>query len=261
MRLLLAAIAEKRKLKQLFSDNLILVGDFNFYEDFDGETIQMIEDAGFFQIESLKGKDTNASKTEAYDRFFIRKNEYFQINKDGAGTEVAGVFDPFRFVYKDGKHNSYIAKMQEHYTGTKTPQELLDTIESYYKHPWAQEPGLRSLPDLVRSEYRQLETVPARKSRRALTRGRSIMPDPSTAKIKNFRLTAVAGHTRLSRLAISARARAPEEGDRPAGQHQGAEPGRRRLLHRVRTGRHDQSAPPARTSPGIRQCTDALRDG
>lgn len=136
VRLLLAAIAEKRRLKHLFTDNLILVGDFNFYEEFDGEAIQLIEDAGFFQIESLKEKDTNASKTEAYDRFFIRKNEYFQINKDDAGVEIAGVFDPFRFVYKDGSHSSYISKMQDHYTGEKTPQELLDTIDKYYKHPW-----------------------------------------------------------------------------------------------------------------------------
>jgi len=136
VRLLLAAIAEKRRLKQLFTDNLILVGDFNFYEDFDGDTIQMIEDAGFFQIESLAGKDTNASKTESYDRFFLRQNEYFSINRDEDDNEIAGVFDPFEFVYKNGSHTSYISKMQEHYTGTKTPAELLATIESYYKHPW-----------------------------------------------------------------------------------------------------------------------------
>ena len=136
VRLLLAAVAEKRRLKQLFTDNLILVGDFNFYETHDDDTIEMVKAAGFSEIESLKGKDTNASKTEAYDRFFLRSNKYFQVNRNDADEEIAGVFDPFRFVYKNGSHTSYIAKMQDHYTGNKTPAELLATIDSYYKHPW-----------------------------------------------------------------------------------------------------------------------------
>lgn len=136
VRLLLAAIAEKRRLNQLFTDNLILVGDFNLYDDHDDETIALIEDAGFFEIESLKDKDTNASKTESYDRFFLRRNEYFQINKDENGAEIAGVFDPFLFVYQDGKHNTYKSQMKSHYTGEKTEAEFLATIDRYYKHPW-----------------------------------------------------------------------------------------------------------------------------
>ena len=136
VRLLLAAIAEKRRLKQLFTDNLVLVGDFNFYEEHDDETISLIEDAGFFEIESLKGKDTTASRTQAYDRFFLRRNEYFQINRDENDNEVADVFDPFRFVYRDGTHDTYASKMKEHYTGNKSEEEFLATIERYFKHPW-----------------------------------------------------------------------------------------------------------------------------
>jgi endonuclease/exonuclease/phosphatase family metal-dependent hydrolase len=135
IRLLLAALEEKRHMGHLWTENLILVGDFNFYDD-DAPAIEKIEEAGFTQIQSLIGKDTNASKTEAYDRFFLTRNQYFRVLPDADGAESAGVFDPFRFVYRDGDHGPYISTMQDQYTGGKTPAELLATIESYYKHPW-----------------------------------------------------------------------------------------------------------------------------
>ena len=103
--LLLKALAEKKKRGQLWSENLVCVGDFNFYSGStkDDPTIQMIADAGFKEVNSLIGVDTNASQTDAYDRFFLSKNEYFTLGQIAAGRENGGVFNPFDSVYKFGE--------------------------------------------------------------------------------------------------------------------------------------------------------------
>ena len=79
--LLLQALAEKRINNRLWSENIILVGDFNLYNgaDKDDPTIQMINNAGYREIESLVGVDTNASQTEVYDRLFLTRGEYFSL--------------------------------------------------------------------------------------------------------------------------------------------------------------------------------------
>ncbi|NKB97218.1 MAG: hypothetical protein GKR90_01775 [Pseudomonadales bacterium] len=135
VRLLLAAIAEKIARNQLWSRNLILVGDFNFY-DADEATIRLIEGAGFFEIQGLKGIDTNASLTEAYDRFFLTRNDYFQVVKNSAGTDRAGVFTPFMHVYQTGEHATYREEMLEDYTGAKDLANDDVALERYYRHPW-----------------------------------------------------------------------------------------------------------------------------
>jgi hypothetical protein len=66
MRLLLAALKHKVDAGRLWNENLIIAGDFNFYNgaDKDGPTIAMMAKAGFREVDSLMGVDTNASKTE-----------------------------------------------------------------------------------------------------------------------------------------------------------------------------------------------------
>ena len=135
VRLLLAAIAEKIARNQLWTRNLILVGDFNFYDE-DADTIRLIEAAGFFEIQGLKGIDTNASLTEAYDRFFLTRNDYFQVVKNAAGIDRAGVFNPFHHVYQNGHETTYRDKMLGHYTGSKDLANDDVALERYYKHPW-----------------------------------------------------------------------------------------------------------------------------
>lgn len=138
IRLLLEALKVKKDKKQLWTQNLILVGDFNFYDDspVDQATIQALVDAGYKQLDSLIGVDTNASKTEAYDRFFITQNNYFTVEQQQNNMSSAGVFDPFAYIYTDDDHTTYADFMRAHYTGTKTPQELEEYMPKYYQHPW-----------------------------------------------------------------------------------------------------------------------------
>jgi len=138
VRLLLEALKIKKAKNQLWTQNLILVGDFNFYDNspVDQTTIQALANADYEQLDSLVGVDTNASKTEAYDRFFITQNNYFTVEKKQNSMSSAGVFDPFAFVYRDADHAIYADFMRAHYTGEKPPQEFEEYMPRYYKHPW-----------------------------------------------------------------------------------------------------------------------------
>lgn len=137
VRLLLAAIRHKIKRGRFWNENLILAGDFNFFNGphKDDETIAMLADAGFREVESLIGLDTNASRTEAYDRLFFSNNEYFRIVQTREGRENGGVFNPFRLVYGDGAESTYKAEMMADYTGSRD-LNVPSKLASYYKHPW-----------------------------------------------------------------------------------------------------------------------------
>ncbi len=140
VELLLAAIGKKLSDKRLWNENLIIVGDMNLYyasasEAKDDPTVQLFYDNNFKEVESLKGKDTNASKTEAYDRMFLSDNDYFKIEKDSNNIEIGNVFDPFKYVYKNGEKDIYKEFMKEQYTGT-SDLDVPEYLKKYYKHPW-----------------------------------------------------------------------------------------------------------------------------
>ena len=137
VKLLLKAIEEKILKGRFWNDNIILAGDFNLYEgpDKDNPTIDMITNAGFKEVESLKGKDTNASQTEAYDRLFLRSNEYFTLGKNDLNKENGGVFNPFNYVYKTDEELTYKNYMKQHYTGDQNLDDPTK-LKKYYQHPW-----------------------------------------------------------------------------------------------------------------------------
>ena len=135
--LLLKALAEKKRRDRLWSENLVCVGDFNFYNGAtrDDPAIQMIADAGFREVSSLIGVDTNASQTDAYDRFFLSQNEYFTLGQNSAGLENGGVFNPFDSVFKTGEESVYADYMINDYSGSR---DMTDPVNQskYFHHPW-----------------------------------------------------------------------------------------------------------------------------
>ncbi len=135
--LFLKALKKKRKNRRLWSENIILVGDFNFYRgvDKDDSTIKMIRDAGYREVESLVGIDTNVSRTNAYDRMFLTKNENFLLGQSQSGLENGGVFNPFKHVFKEGEEATYIKYMKNHYAGEKDMNNPANQ-KKYFKHPW-----------------------------------------------------------------------------------------------------------------------------
>ena len=135
--LLLSALEQKLSSGQVWNENIILAGDFNLYDgsDKDDETIRLINEAGYKEVESLIGKDTNASQTEAYDRLFITSNEYFTLGKNEQGLENGGVFNPFNYVYKTGQEQVYKEYMKAHYTGNQNLEDPAK-LAKYFNHPW-----------------------------------------------------------------------------------------------------------------------------
>ena len=135
--LLLQALAEKKSNNRLWSENIILVGDFNLYNGAtkDDPTIQLINNAGYRELESLVGVDTNASQTEVYDRLFLTRGEYFSLGQSAAGTENGGVFNPFNYVFKNGEESTYKKYMIDHYTGASDMTDPANQ-KRYFKHPW-----------------------------------------------------------------------------------------------------------------------------
>lgn len=83
----------------------------------------------------MKGKDTNASQTEAYDRFFLTSNEFFTLGKNEQGVENGGVFNPFDYVFTTADMPMYKDFMHAHYTGSKNLDEP-GRLKKYFLHPW-----------------------------------------------------------------------------------------------------------------------------
>lgn len=137
VELLLAALKTKTAAGTLWNKNIIVAGDFNFYDgaDKDDPTLEHIGKAGFREVESLRGVDTNASRTEVYDRLFLTDNDYFKVALNEDGKENGGVFPIFDYVYRDGQEQIYKAFMKQHYTGSRD-LDAPGKLAKYYKHPW-----------------------------------------------------------------------------------------------------------------------------
>jgi endonuclease/exonuclease/phosphatase family metal-dependent hydrolase len=137
VNLLLQALAYKRSHARLWTENLVLVGDCNFYNGAskDTPTIAAINDAGYREVDSLIGLDTNASQSEAYDHFFLTRNESFTLGQAADGRENGGVFNPFVYVFKTGEEPQYAEYMQAQYTGNKDMSDPANQA-AYFNHPW-----------------------------------------------------------------------------------------------------------------------------
>lgn len=134
LRLLLAALEYKKG--KLWSQNLILAGDMNLYEGVDDSTVDLINEAGYYEVDGLMGKDTNASQTQTYDRMFITNNDYFQVAKDSDGKGIGDVFNPFEFVYLQEDSLQYKQNMIDVYGGSKDIENDIDELDKYFMFYW-----------------------------------------------------------------------------------------------------------------------------
>lgn len=138
VKLLLAALQEKKSKKRLFTDKLILAGDFNFYSGAtkDDPTVQLITDAGYKEVQGLLGIDTNASETDRYDRLFLATDDdYFTLAINDQGVENGGVFNPFDFVFKHDEREMYKQQMKDVYGGGGNLDDP-DDLEEYFRVYW-----------------------------------------------------------------------------------------------------------------------------
>ena len=135
VRLFLEAVDSKIKNNRFWNNNLIVLGDFNFYNDTrftikDGPAIQLFNSFGFKEIEALKGINTNVSNSQVYDHLFFYINKYFKIQKDEKGKEKGGVFNPFNYVFTDTDVQTYSSDMRKVYDGSLSDS---DYFQRYWK--------------------------------------------------------------------------------------------------------------------------------
>ncbi len=129
---LVDVIKEKISKKQLWTDNLMVMGDFNIYSD-NEDMIDVLTANGFLELQSLVGQPTNVSGTQAYDKIFYRKNKYFNItNEEGDNGGVLKFFDS---IYPDTAFQSYKSYMKDHKEDPSTLNSN-DAYKSYYDRYW-----------------------------------------------------------------------------------------------------------------------------
>ncbi|MEL6700453.1 MAG: hypothetical protein AAFO58_02055, partial [Pseudomonadota bacterium] len=128
-------ILDDRKAK-LWTENLVLVGDMNFYKDDDADTIKTITDLGYVECDGLEGKTTNIvvrdSDAEAYDRMFFSSDDYFRMAVGEDGKQVGGVLNPFKSVYRDEDLDTYRPVM----AGKRDKQADKDAMENDDAKAW-----------------------------------------------------------------------------------------------------------------------------
>lgn len=134
VRLMMKALG--KKLKETWPERLIITGDMNLYHKDDDETVAQITKAKYKEIDGLKGKNTNASNTQTFDRFFIRSGEYFRIAKDELGKDNGNVFDLFEHVYRDGEEKIYKKEIIEVYGGKKDLTADAKALKKQYQSYW-----------------------------------------------------------------------------------------------------------------------------
>jgi endonuclease/exonuclease/phosphatase family metal-dependent hydrolase len=133
VRLLMNAIKSKMDRERFWTNNLMMMGDFNLYMQ-DDDIVELINEAGFVELPALIGTPTNVPETEVYDRIFFHETEYFKISKiEGGGA--GGVVKFFDQVFPVDDEELYRDFMLEH---KEDPSTLTSDAKflAYYKNHW-----------------------------------------------------------------------------------------------------------------------------
>ncbi|MEZ4795077.1 MAG: endonuclease/exonuclease/phosphatase family protein [Flavobacteriaceae bacterium] len=134
VRLLLEVLKEKKDNGHLWSENLIVLGDTNLYND-NTDIVQLFTDDDFKESAGLLGKPTNASLSESYDRIFMGVDRYFKLVKDANDIEKGGVFNLYDYVFSNAQRPLYHDFMLAHKDNPATLTDD-DAFDSYYHRYW-----------------------------------------------------------------------------------------------------------------------------
>lgn len=132
--LLLKALAAKKKKKTLWTDNIIVLGDFNLYKK-DTEIVEIFNKNQFFESDILQGLNTNtAISKETFDRMFFSRNDYFKTPSKAEGNK-GGVVEIFEIVYILDHFKNYENEMKAH---KENPADLIDEVKlkKYFQNNW-----------------------------------------------------------------------------------------------------------------------------
>jgi hypothetical protein len=134
VKLLMKALAAKKKKKTNWTDNIIIMGDFNLYKK-DTEIIGIFEENQFKESDILEGLNTNtAVSQETFDRMFFSRSDLFKTPSKAEGDK-GGVIEIFEIVYLLNNFKSYESEMKKHKGNS---DDLIDDgkLQKYFKNNW-----------------------------------------------------------------------------------------------------------------------------
>lgn len=115
-----------------WSQNLILLGDFNIFKPTD-ITMQALLENGFDMPEGIDGPlslPSNAARNKFYDQIMFRVRD-----KRFGAVNASGVFNFFESVFTEADEQFYVPQMGERYT-TTTAGKPRANPSSYYRTHW-----------------------------------------------------------------------------------------------------------------------------
>lgn len=125
---LMKALAAKQKAKTLWTENIIILGDFNLYKN-NADIFEVFKKNDFIESNILEGLITNTAKSsETFDRMFFKKNDYFEVptkEKNHKGG-VINIFEILYAIYGEYKAE----KIFERFAGDDVK------AEKYFKNYW-----------------------------------------------------------------------------------------------------------------------------
>jgi endonuclease/exonuclease/phosphatase family metal-dependent hydrolase len=124
---LMKALTAKKKAKTLWTENIIILGDFNLYKN-NEEIFEAFRKNDFIESDILKDLTTNTAKSgESFDRMFFKQNDYFEVpRKENHKGGVVNIFDILYTIYGEYKAE----KIFEKFAGDDAKGE------KYFKNYW-----------------------------------------------------------------------------------------------------------------------------
>ncbi|MFH2005041.1 MAG: endonuclease/exonuclease/phosphatase family protein [bacterium] len=126
-------LAKRADEAQAWSENMILLGDFNIFSP-DDVTLTAITDQGFVVPEQLQGLPANAKKNRYYDQIAVRLREQRPVLD---ANSPAGVLDYFQSVYREEDEKLYTKDIGPAYRRTQQgKQRTAARKRTYYRTYW-----------------------------------------------------------------------------------------------------------------------------
>ncbi|WNJ16739.1 endonuclease/exonuclease/phosphatase family protein [Pontibacter sp. G13] len=132
VKALLKVLTDRVKKNKIWTNNLVILGDLNMYDEDDDSTIELFNKAGFMESKALKGLPTSIGRNP-FDRIFYYKRPNFDLNTESSGLS-SGVLHFGAYVYQDAAYETYKPQMLAH----KGNPETLVTEDDYrdYFRKW-----------------------------------------------------------------------------------------------------------------------------
>ncbi|MEZ4885921.1 MAG: endonuclease/exonuclease/phosphatase family protein [Chitinophagales bacterium] len=129
-------LAEKADKKTAWSNNMVLLGDFNIFKP-TNDTFRKIA-ANFYIPQELQDLPSNVPQDKHYDQIAFRsplKQEF--LDAIAAGTPIkAGVFNYFQHVFTEADEATYIPYMDSYETNSRGEARDAADKAKYYKTYW-----------------------------------------------------------------------------------------------------------------------------